>query len=273
MARVQNAIFDRELSSIATALGLPRFETRPDCEKRQASMLQCFRKLDLQPSSWSRLSGCNAQHCAMDICVEACHFGTLHRRVAALRTGLPIIAAHSGPLWAVTIVHPLWETPSGQLIRTPMAAAMQWNARHLRSLAIPGLLAVGIYEVSLNRDHDDEVYWAGEIQQIVAGATKEQLRSAFEVDPRHRRLRPGQKIVDVREFSDLSRKFAYAQKRFVEERRAYISETTGRQNRNHLPPAPVRWTEHDVWLLSLPLGARTIAFGCVRRGLKFYARS
>jgi hypothetical protein len=79
-------------------------------------------------------------------------------------------------------------------------------------------------------------------------------------------------MVDVREFDSLNLKFAYGQKRFVEERRAYISKATGRQDRNHLPPAAQHWAEFDAWLLGLPLGARIIAYGCNRRGTTFSAR-
>jgi hypothetical protein len=156
--------------------------------------------------------------------------------------------------------------------RAGVAAAAQWNHRRLRQLEIEGLLVIGIFEVSLNQEQDGELYWAGEIQQIVAGATDVQLRTAFQIGGRNRLLRPRQRMVDVREFENLNRKFAYAQKRLVELRRAFISTTNGRQDRRHLPPPPEHWAEHDAWLLGLPLGGRTIVYGCGRRGTTFFAK-
>jgi hypothetical protein len=264
--------FDRALVAQVEAFGIPDFETRADCKERQRAMLARLSNTDVAPSLWRDLAACNAQHCALGDCVEACHFGTLHRRLAALDTGLPIMAAHSGPHWAVTVVHPLWQVPVGRLADINIAAAAQWNYRRLRNLAVPGLLAIGTFEVSLNRELDGELIWAGEIQQIVAGASDVDLRRAFQIENHYRDARPGQHLVDVRKFSNLNRKFAYGQKRLIEERRAYISKITGRQARNHLPPAAKHWAEHDAWLLGLPLGARTVAFGCGRRGTTFTAR-
>jgi len=267
-----DAQFDSDLSAAARTLGLADFETRPDCEGRQESMLERFADTGVDPETSAALAACTVHECGADRCREACHFATLNRRLDALTTGLPLLDAHAGPHRAVTIVHPLWEVPVGHLADVSIAAAAQWNHRRLHSLDVPGLLAIGSFEVSLNRELDGSLHWAGEIQQIVAGAFYEDLRRVFRIEDHYRDGRPGQRMVDVREFDDLARKFAYGQKRYVEERRAYISEKTGRQDRRHLPLVTEHWTEFDAWLLGLPLGARIIAYGCGRRGTTFTAR-
>jgi hypothetical protein len=268
-----NRQFDRELAAKTENLGLPDFETRSDCVERQATMLRRFENITLPGSEWRALAGCSAHHCAMGGgCVETCHYGTLHRRVAGLDTGLPLLAAHPGPMFAVTIVHPLWEAPVGRLAQVSIAAAAQWNRRRLAGLKISGLTAIGIFEVSLNRELNGDIYWAGEIQQIVAGATKAELRSAFQIADCYRETRPRQRMIEISGIDNLNRKFAYAQKRLVEERRAYISHATGRQSRRHLPPLDKHWGEFDAWLLGLPLGGRTIVYGCGRRGTTFFAK-
>jgi hypothetical protein len=196
----------------------------------------------------------------------------LHRRVAALETGLPILAAQQGPLNHITIVRPAWERSVGDLVNMPMAEAKRWLSKRLAGLKIPGLIAIGSFEASLNCEQNGEMHWAGELQLIVAGATRQQLREALRIGDRERKSRPHQRILDVRPVKTLARTFAYTQKRLVEARHAYVSETNGRQHRRHLPPKPKYWAEFDGWLFSLPLGARTIVFGCARRGLKIYAR-
>lgn len=270
--RSLNLEFDRAVAAQMEMLGLPDFETRADCEERQGDTLRRLGDAGVDPSLLKDLANCTVHRCAPDACVEVCHFATLNRRLVALTTGLPLLDGHAGPHFAVTIVHPRWEVPVGGLADTNIAAAAQWTRRRLCDLAVPGLLALGSFEVSLNREVDGELHWAGEIEQIVAGATYEELRRAFEIEDHYRVAHPGQRMVDVREFDDLNRKFAYGQKRFIEERRAYISAATGRQDRNHLPPAAEHWAEFDAWLLGLPLGARIIAFGCGRRGTTFTAR-
>jgi hypothetical protein len=131
---------------------------------------------------------------------------------------------------------------------------------------------IGTFEVSVNRELDGELYWAGEIQQIVAGVAKDDLRNALQIEKHHRSRGSNQKLLKIIAVEHLGPQLAYCLKRLVEERRAYISANTGRQDRRHLPPQPEHWAEHDAWLLGLPLGARSIAYGCTRRGLKFHAR-
>jgi len=150
-------------------------------------------------------------------------------------------------------------------------AIRQWAYRKFRTIDEGRLIAAGSFEASVNLEVDGEKYWAGEIQMVVAGATKEQLRQAFRIEQRYRARRPGQRCVVILTCDSLGRSIGYALKRLVEERRAFISDRTGRQTRKHFPPKPQDFAEWDSFLLSLPSGDRTIAFGLRRRGQKFYA--
>jgi hypothetical protein len=131
MARSVNLEFDRALAAHVESLGLSDFETRSNCEERQRIMLRRLTDAGIAPSLLQDLANCSVHHCAMETCVEACHFGTLNRRFAAMETGLPIIMAHPGPKYAVCLVHPLWERPVGQLAGVSIKAAAQWNYRRL----------------------------------------------------------------------------------------------------------------------------------------------
>jgi hypothetical protein len=154
---------------------------------------------------------------------------------------------------------------------TNIAAARQWFYRRLRRLQKPVPIAIGTYEASLNRELNGESLWAGEIHAVIAGSSQQELRRSLRIENRYREHRPNGKPVMVKPVKRLGRNIAYSLKRFVEERRAYISDKTGRQGRRHLPPQQADWAEYDAWLLTLPLGARTIAFGCTRRGSTFYS--
>ena len=134
-------------------------------------------------------------------------------------------------------------------------------------------MVVGQFEVSLNINLDGERYWAGEIQLIASGSEREALVQAFSVEKKYRAKRPRQKMVEITEVGTMDRQFMYAQKRFFEQRVAYISKKTGRQDRNHLPLPENEWAEVDAWLLSLPLGTRAITYGCSRRGTTFFGRN
>ena len=255
------------------ALGLQDFETPADCARRQAEMIGCMESAGYDPKPLRKLAECAAGVCPLDLCTEGCHFATRDRRITGIMSGLAIFEDHAGPLCNVCVVHPIWEQPAGKLAETNIPAAIQWNRR--RFSAVPGndLVAIGTYEVSLNRELDGETYWAGEIHQVVAGASAADLKRAFSIERRYRDCRPGDKLLYVIPVENLARRVAYAQKRFVEERRAYVTVATGRQTRRHLPLKSNHSVEHEAWLLSLPIGARTVAYGCGRRGAKFFERS
>ena len=251
------------------ALGLTKFETEDDCHRRQAEMLKRLATTGLV-SNIAQIGNCSTEKCAGDGgCKEGCYFGSRRRRFETVSTAHEIMKNLAGPHYQVTVVHPGWELPLGALAEMNIAAMRQWNFRALKSLGIKGVVAVGIVEVSLNVELSGETHWAGEIQQVVVGASREELKAAFAIQNYNRR-RKHQTPVMVSDVASLGTQLGYAQKHLVCERRAYISAGTGRQSRNKLPPVTESWAEHDDWLISLSLGQRTIAYGCVRRGQKLY---
>lgn len=252
-------------------LGLPHFETLSDATERNALMIARLRAHGLEEQA-QKVSICRGDWCASSICLEGCNIASRRRRCDTIESSLRILQRHGGPLYQVTIVHPNWEMAEGNLAELNLLAMRQWNARRLNATGIKRILAVGICEVSLNRELSGSVHWAGEIQQIVAGVPREELKQAFFLSSRDH-ARVNQSPVMVSEVDNLPVQLGYAQKHYVVERRAYISPKTSRQARRKLPPQPAHWAEHDAWLLGLPLGARTIAYGCGRRGQTLFEKA
>lgn len=266
---IQEVVADRVNQGRPSDLGIKNFETWADCERQQRKMLSRFQRAGYDAAQLAYLSECRAPgNC--EACTEGCHFAVRRRRAEGIRSAYQLLVDHGGPYYDVSIVHPKWERAVGQLATSNISAAIQWQYRRLRG--VPGVVAVGSYEVSLNRELDGEVFWAGELHEVAAGAPKEVLKHAFQIETSYRETRPHNKLVMVTPVENLGARLAYSLKRFVEERRAYISTTNGRQHRRHLPPRLEHWLEHDKWLLSLPIGARTVAFGCHRVGNRFTAR-
>lgn len=269
---VKDRSFDNEWHKQAVKLGHPKFERLDKCVERQKLMLSRFMSHAPQRKGWENLRSCTLTRCAVIDCSEACHFGVYRRRVAMLKTGLPLLKKHSKPFFFVTVVHPLWEAPIGQLKNISIEAAEKWSRRRLASLEIPGLISIGGFEVDHSVELDGTQHWAGHIHLVVAGATKDQLRAAFRVEKKYRRIRPGQKIVKIKNFDSLTKTLAYTQKRLVRTKVAFKREDNGRQDRKVRTPTAKIWAECDTWLYGLPLGARIILFGCARRGNTIYAR-
>jgi hypothetical protein len=246
-------------------------ETWQEVSRRHDEMLRYLRKFEHDPIQLRALSRCGSNFCGMYECSEGCWYGTAKRRSQQISTAYQLLRDHPGPWFDVCIVHPLWEAPVGALKFVKIASAVQWLFRRLRNLS-GKVIGIGTFEVSLNVELDGETYWAGELHFVVAGAYASQIRRALHIEDRHRAKRPHARLLVVTEVENLARRIAYATKRFVQERRAYISQANGRQHRRSVPLRSAAQTEHDTWLLSLKLGARTVCFGARRRGLKFFPR-
>jgi hypothetical protein len=246
------------------------FESLSDCRERQRQMVERLIRHGISDAIRD-LANCRSKVCAIGSCTEACHFATRSRRIDNIATGVRLLESHGGPYFDLCIVHPLWEAPIGDLSDIKIRAALQWTYRRLKRLE-GNALALGIFEVSLNRELDGESYWAGEVRMTIAGISKPDIRKALQIETKYHDIRPRQRIVQIGEIEDLEYQFSYSTKRFIEQRVAYIDPATLRQNRRHLPPPSALWAEHDAWLHSLRIGARTLAFGCGRRGGKFHIR-
>jgi hypothetical protein len=270
--RLRNRISkrDRELHEEMAGLGLSDFETVQQCNERQEQMIARLRQAEYEAGDRRDLRQCEPDWCACEHCVDGCWQATRNRRYGEITSGYKILKRHTGNLFEVCVVHPLWQRDVGHLQDISINAARQWLERRLRNLG-PDVTAIGSFEVSLNRELDGSEHWAGHMHLIVAHDDERALKKALRLEKRHR-SDANDVPVKVRLVTNVGRQLGYALKRLVEERRAYRGKRNGRQQRRSLPPAPDHWAEHDAWLLSISKGARTIAIGCTRTGSKLHLR-
>jgi len=241
--------------------GLLDFETLQECRARQTKLVRQFSQ-GRRPSTnhWSR---CESDHCACDLCLDGCWFATRRYRFQTITAAYSLLSTHPGELWFVSVAHPKWERPIGKLSEASINAVRQWIYRRFKRLD-EGVTAVGALEFSLNVELNGATFWAGHVHLVVAGANKSDLKEACQLENRYRTksyVRP----VDIRQVHNLGRQLGYSLKRFAQRRLAYIDEQ-GRQNRRALPLTSLEQREFDRWLLGLPVGARTILFGCRLHG-------
>jgi hypothetical protein len=180
-------------------------------------------------------------------------------RAMLIPQALKLLINHSGPLFFVTIAHPKWEIPVGQLEGANIDAAKQWLGRRLQRLPSP-VLVVGGFEVSLRVELNGEMSWAGHLHLVIAGAGEDEVKTTLEIE-RHYQKRRYAKPLKVLLIGTLVERLGYCTKRIVKRAIAYIGKN-GRQQRRDLPLTTRHQIEFDSWLLSLPAGSRTILFGC-----------
>lgn len=240
-------------------IGISNFESFSDVHTRQQEMFRRFDANDIDTEDFDELRLCEPEYCARTGCNAGCHFGTRKLRFKEILLAYEFFSQLNEPLYMATIVHPLWQRPLGDLSKINIKAARQWNYRRLHSLG-PNVFAKGIFEVSLNHELDGSYHWAGQIHQIVSGASEKAFDEAFALEPSYHQ--ENAKPVDVEPVGNLGYQQGYCLKRLGQERRAYKSSKTGRQNRRKLPfQKAVHWIEHDLWLLTLPGSARIITHG------------
>ena len=75
----------------------------------------------------------------------------------------------------------------------------------------PNVIAVGQFERALNVKLDGSSSWSGEVNVVVAGASKEQLRDAFGIARRYRRD-PQEKLLHAKAVQGLGRALGHALK-------------------------------------------------------------
>lgn len=248
------------------ALGLDNFETAADIASRQHAMVRALARTDAPPGLIRGLGRCTSEGCGLRRCRDGCHEAQARLRAALIPQADLLVRAQPGPLRAVTLVHPLWEVPNAAgpgAISIP--AVKQHIKRSFMKLAArtgKRVMAVGAFEVSLNRELDGTKTWAGQVHLIVAGATRDELHASLGVDERYP-LPPYAKPLVVEEVGNTARQQAYALKRLAEQRIAYRGKN-GRQERKHLPLDGRDQRRFDRWLCRLSLGERMILVGCKR---------
>jgi hypothetical protein len=254
---------EREQRKLMEDLGLPDFETLQQCSDRQRQMARRFQNVDRQRTVnwiWER---CEPDACACSPCRDGCWFASRHHRYQMITEAHRLLSAQTGHLYFVTIAHPKWELPVGQLNTIKINPVRQWLYRRVKQLGTT-VTAVGGFEASLNIDLDGTSCWAGHVHLAVAGSDKPSLKKALQIE-KHHRPRPFSRPVDVRDVDNLGRRLGYSLKRIAKRRVAYI-DGQGRQNRNQSNLSTSEQREFDNWLLGLLVGDRTMLIGCRAHG-------
>lgn len=244
-----------------TAIGLPDFETADHCITRNQQMRRRLQNhLARPPELVSRIE--------LDplLAGDDSHLGydgnwlaSRRYRAMLIPQAYDLLKDHPGPLFFVTVAHPKWELPVGQLEDANIDAAKQWLGRRLKTLPAP-VIVVGGFEASISIELDRHTFWAGHLHIVVAGATRLQLKEALAIE-KHYRHRTYAKPVTVVAVGNLARQLGYATKRIAKRGVAYIGDN-GRQQRRKILLTAGEQTEFDLWLLRLPAGSRTVLFGC-----------
>lgn len=248
------------------ALGLHDFETAEDASRRQQIMVRALARSGAPRELVRGLCQCTPDECGLRRCRDGCHHAHRRLRTTLIPQADTLLRRQPGPLLALTLVHPLWEVPyeAGPGAISIPAVKQHVKRRFMRLTARTGKrpMAIGAFEVSLNRDLAGTKTWAGQVHLIVAGATRDELHAALGVRDRYA-LPAYAKPLVVEEVSNTARQQAYAVKRYAEQRIAYLSKN-GRQARRHLPLDNRDQRAFDRWLCGLSLGERVILFGCKR---------
>jgi hypothetical protein len=222
-------------------------------------------------SLYSGVANCGPDHCGRDECSRACRYSTLHSDRDEVAAVAQLIRQTGQQAYEIRVTRGGWTRQVGELQAFDITVARDWNRRALNSLYNPDLIAVGMFKVSLATNGPD-VFWVGEIHQIVVGETKQNLDRAFSGG------RPDERIANMflaTEVEDLTSTIQDILKlrcqSWHDPQRADTEISWGRSEWQSVPvvrPAPVtreRWDEFYAWLLSLSYDATVIRYGCSRK--------
>ena len=218
----------------------------------QADIIARLRRTDLPLAKYKGLAKCGAQGCGMKRCRDVCRYGSerrLDRQAAAARKLLKKIG---GPYFEVHVGRQTWQRPVGDLDKVSLAAAKQVERNALDKLHMLGIAAVGMVKAAFMPD-EKESRWHVEIHQVIAGASREEIRTAFAT-----RLNKnnGENYFWIDEVKDLKRAI-----------RRVLNQVVIVQQRPDDDDAPA-WPnkqarrEYYRWALSLRNGERVIRYGC-----------
>jgi hypothetical protein len=244
------------------ALGPPNFETPSQCVSRNKRMVRRFQKHGIPPhlnDQLQRLTYSGVPEISCDTGVDGDWLASRRYRLMLLPQAYDLLKNHPGPLFFITIAHPKWSLPIGQLENTNVDAAKQWLRRRLKTLSVP-VTVVGGYEASVSVELNGDIFWAGHLHLVVAGADEEKLKTVLKVEKRYRK-RKHSKPVTVVSISNLAKRLGYSTKRIAKRGTAYIGKNR-RQQRRRLPLTTQQQIQFDSWLLGMPAGSRTVLFGC-----------
>jgi hypothetical protein len=244
------------------ALGLPNFETRAQCNSRNERMLRRFQKHGVPPHLKDQLqlhTYSSGAEIGCDTAVDGDWRASRRYRLMLLPQAFHLLKKHQGPTFFVTIAHPKWELPIGQLQHTNIPAVKQWLGRRLKILSIP-VMVIGGFEASIRVERNGDTFWAGHLHLTIAGADQESLKTVLKIENHYVRQMHS-KPVTVVSIGNLAKRLGYSTKRIAKRSLAYVGDN-GRQQRRQLPLTLSQQIEFDSWLLGMPAGTRTILFGC-----------
>jgi len=226
-------------------LGISNFETVEEARRRQAEMLRRLEHAGFDPGYSVGFDDCGPDRCGRVNCAEACWFGTRARRMSEIAAVHQLFTQSTGPIFRVTVVRTAWERPFNELNGISITAAKQLNRRAFDGLYNSNLVAVGVFKILVALNNDGP-RWTPEIHQIVAGATKSDLYTAFS-----KGQRGNLNFIVVDPVENLGDAISSVLKRDLE---GQIGTTPKKSHR----------AQFYSWLLRLPIGSRIIRYGCDR---------
>lgn len=240
---------DRRLAK----LGVMDFETVAVAARRQQDILRRLERILSDRGRLAGLADCDKNHCGRLKCAEVCQFGTRRRRLTEIAAVHRLLHKRPGPLFEVRVGRGAWGQPAGNLHSVSIAAAKKLNRWALDKLYMPGLVAIGLFKVSVAAKHEGGG-WKCEIHQIVSGAKKVELEKVFAT----RRRNPGN-FLRVKEVTNLGQTISDVLKRDVKGwQHPYRTEITPDR------PEKAHRAEYYEWLLNLSPDERMIRYGCDR---------
>jgi hypothetical protein len=239
------ALSDKSLSKRLAKLGVSNFETVDDARQRQAEMLRRLERAGIDQGYYVGLDDCGPNYCGRLKCAEACWFGTRARRLREIAAVHQLFTQSPGPVYRVSVVRTTWERPFNELNRISIAAAKQLNRRAFDGLYNSNIIAVGVFKMLLVLKNDGP-RWTPEIHQIVAGATKSDLYTAFS-----KGQRGNLNFIVVDPIENLGDAISSVLQCDLEGR---IGTTPKNSHR----------AQFYNWLLRLAIGSRIIRYGCDR---------
>jgi len=162
-----------------TAIGLPDFETATQCIRRNQQMLRRLQNHEATPADLIRRIQYDSLPADDSNAVgyDGDWFASRLYRAMLIPQALKLLKDHPGPRFFVTIAHPNWELPVGQLKNANIDAANQWLGRRLQHLPSP-VLVVGGYETSLRVELNGDMYWAGHLHLVFTGTGDYEMEMA-----------------------------------------------------------------------------------------------
>jgi len=246
---------------------IPRVESTEEMQRLQNDLVQRLATTAIDPDRYATLADCTPGRCACRECIEPCWFGARRRRLKELPAAYRLLNRFEGAVFEIRIARSRWVRPIGQLWDLDPVAAKRWNRLALDSLLYPGLVSIGMFKLSLVTD--DSPHWVGEIYQLVAGATQEDLERIFPYN-----------IYAPKLVTDLGARINEVLRRELQTwepipltvtKRGQRWQTVRPNDLSHYrlslsssSAKKVHRTECYKWLLNLSKGARLIRYGCDR---------